>query len=103
MGWMQATSETEGPKMSSNKSNIASGTPKSNGTLSSAPPEHLLFVREVIGYYTADADGTEYKTLQEGYITVTPLAALSPAEVEGQAYFKEWLQSVSELSSSSAL
>lgn len=36
-------------------------------------------------------------------ITVTPLAALSNAETDCQAYYKDWLQSVSERVSSSAL
>ncbi|CAL0311349.1 unnamed protein product [Lupinus luteus] len=103
MGWKQVTSETEGQRMSSNRTNINTEPPKKNGTVSSVSPEHLLFLREVIGYTLDDDDGTEYKSLQEGYITVTPLAALSDAEFNCQTFFKEWLGSVSELSSSSAL
>lgn len=36
-------------------------------------------------------------------ITVTPLGALSPAEVDSQAYFKQWLVDVGECFSSSSL
>lgn len=36
-------------------------------------------------------------------ITVTPLAALSRAETDCHAYLKDWLSSVSEHPSSSAL
>ncbi|XP_027361428.1 uncharacterized protein LOC113869340 isoform X4 [Abrus precatorius] len=50
-----------------------------------------------------DHDDTDHRSLQEGYITVTPLAALSNADVDCQAYFKNWLQTVPELPSSSAL
>ncbi|KAE9612813.1 hypothetical protein Lal_00027665 [Lupinus albus] len=106
MGWKQVTTETEGRKMSSNRTNIESEPPKTNGTISSVSPEHLLFVREVVGSTLDDDDDdddTEYRSLQEGYITVTPLAALSDAEFNCQTFFKEWLRSVSELSSSSAL
>ncbi|KAG5070396.1 hypothetical protein JHK85_002773 [Glycine max] len=76
-GWRQVTSETEGPKMSSDMTNTDTETSK-NFDSSSASPEHLLFARE---------------------ITVTPLAALTHVEVDCQAYFKNWLQSVPELPS----
>ncbi|KAL1316999.1 hypothetical protein HN51_069108 [Arachis hypogaea] len=101
MGWKQVTSETEERKMSSDMTNIDTETPKDTCT-SSVSSEQLLFAREVRGY-VLDHEDTDHKSLQEGYITVTPLAALSPAEVDCQAYFREWLQSVTELPSSSAL
>ncbi|KAL5182170.1 5'-nucleotidase SurE [Glycine soja] len=100
-GWRQVTSETEGPKMSSDMTNTDTETSK-NFDSSSASPEHLLFAREVIGS-VLDEDDTDYKCLREGYITVTPLAALTHVEVDCQAYFKNWLQSVPELPSSSSL
>ncbi|KAG4386217.1 hypothetical protein GLYMA_11G005100v4 [Glycine max] len=101
IGWRQATSETEGPKMSSDMTNTDTETSK-NFDSSSVSPEHLLFAREVKGS-VLDGDDTDYRCLQEGYITVTPLAGLSHAEVDCQAYFKNWLQSVPELPSSSSL
>ncbi|XP_061354505.1 uncharacterized protein LOC133299098 [Gastrolobium bilobum] len=102
MGWRQVTSETEGQKMSSDMTNIDGETPKNFDT-SSLSPEHLLFMREVRGSLLDDHDDTDHRSLQEGYITVTPLAALSHAEVDCQVYFKDWLQSVPEFPSSSAL
>ncbi|XP_014519895.1 uncharacterized protein LOC106776931 [Vigna radiata var. radiata] len=101
MGWRQVTSETEGQKMSSDMTNTDAETPK-HFDPSSISPEHLLFAREVRGS-VIDDDHTDYRHLLEGYITVTPLAALSHVEVDCQAYFKNWLQSVPELSSSSSL
>ncbi|KAH1267801.1 5'-nucleotidase SurE [Glycine max] len=92
-GWRQVTSETEGPKMSSDMTNTDTETSK-NFDSSSASPEHLLFAREVIGS-VLDEDDTDYKCLREGYITVTPLAALTHVEVDCQAYFKNWLQNSS--------
>lgn len=47
-GWRQVTSETEGPKMSSDMTNTDTETSK-NFDSSSASPEHLLFAREVGG------------------------------------------------------
>ncbi|KAK7308059.1 hypothetical protein VNO77_41650 [Canavalia gladiata] len=100
MGWKQVTSET-GQKMSSDMTNTDTETSK-NFDSSSVSPEHLLFVREVRGSIL-DHDDTDHRSLQEGYITVTPLAAISQAEVDCRTYFKNWLQSVPELPSSSAL
>ncbi|XP_019075720.1 uncharacterized protein LOC100242666 isoform X2 [Vitis vinifera] len=48
-------------------------------------------------------DDTDYQCLLEGYITVTPLGALSPADIDCQAYFKTLVPGVLESSSSSAL
>ncbi|XP_027361426.1 uncharacterized protein LOC113869340 isoform X2 [Abrus precatorius] len=99
MGWRQVTSEIEGRKMSSDMTNNTDTETPKNLDSSSESPEHLLFVRSSV----LDHDDTDHRSLQEGYITVTPLAALSNADVDCQAYFKNWLQTVPELPSSSAL
>ncbi|KAG4987326.1 hypothetical protein JHK85_030309 [Glycine max] len=65
IGWRQATSETEGPKMSSDMTNTDTETSK-NFDSSSVSPEHLLFAREVKGS-VLDGDDTDYRCLQEGY------------------------------------
>ncbi|RHN53306.1 putative survival protein SurE-like phosphatase/nucleotidase [Medicago truncatula] len=101
IGWKQVTSQTEGPIMSSDMTNTDIHTPKNYGT-SSASPEHLLFAREVKGS-VLDHDDTNYTSLKAGYITVTPLAGLSRVDVDCQAYFEEWLQSVSKPLSLEAL
>ncbi|CAJ1925570.1 unnamed protein product [Sphenostylis stenocarpa] len=79
MGWRQVTTETAGQKMSSDMTNTDTERP-TNFDLSSVSPEHLLFTREVRGSVLDDDDTTDYRCLKEGYITVTPLAALSHAE-----------------------
>ncbi|KAI4345628.1 hypothetical protein L6164_012730 [Bauhinia variegata] len=92
----------QGRKMSSAMDmDVDTAAPKETDT-SSIPPEHILFRREVRGAQL-DPDDTDYKFLQEGYITVTPLAALSHADVDCHAYFKDWLPNVSPLPSTSAL
>ncbi|KAJ1433132.1 Tetratricopeptide-like helical domain superfamily [Sesbania bispinosa] len=101
MGWKQVTSEREGRKMSSDFTNTDTAATK-DFDMSSVPPGSLLFAREVTGGQL-DHDDTDHKSLQEGYITVTPLAAICQAEVDCQNYFKDWLKSVSESPSSSAL
>ncbi|KAF7837288.1 survival protein SurE-like phosphatase/nucleotidase [Senna tora] len=103
MGWRQVTTETHGQKMSSTMTmDIDTATPTETDT-TFVSPEHLLFSREAKGAQLDDDDDTDHKFLKEGYITVTPLAALSPAEADCHAYLKDWLSSVSELPSSSAL
>ncbi|KAI9114826.1 hypothetical protein K1719_013839 [Acacia pycnantha] len=102
MGWKQVTSETEGERMSSTMTmDVDIAVPTETNT-SSVSPEHLLFRREGKGPHLDDGD-TDHKYLQEGYITVTPLAALSQAEEDCHAYLKDWLSSIHELPSSSAL
>ncbi|KAI5400853.1 uncharacterized protein LOC127095291 [Lathyrus oleraceus] len=101
MGWKQIASETEGRKMSSDMT-TADVAARSDFNTSSISPESLLFAREVRGAQH-DHDDTDHKCLQEGYITVTPLAAISQAEEDCQNYFKNWLQNVSESPSSLAL
>ncbi|XP_004496738.1 uncharacterized protein [Cicer arietinum] len=102
MGWKQVTSEAEGRKMLSDMTNTDTAAPTDFNM--SSTPGSLLFAREVKGVQLDHDDTiTDHKSLQEGYITVTPLAAISQEEVDCQNYFKDWLQSVSESPSSSAL
>lgn len=102
MGWKQITSEMEGRKMLSDMTNAETAA-HADVNVSSISPESLLFAREVKGSQLDHDDSSDHKSLQEGYITVTPLAAISQAEVDCQNYFKDWLQNVSESPSSSAL
>ncbi|KAL2463822.1 Survival protein SurE-like phosphatase/nucleotidase [Forsythia ovata] len=102
MGWRQVTSDSQGGKMLSTMSMEMSSSSNFESDASSAPHDHLLFKREVRGLHVEDGD-TDYCSLQEGYITITPLGALSHAESDGQAYFKEWLPGVAEQYSTSAL
>ncbi|XVF28858.1 hypothetical protein REPUB_Repub15cG0068400 [Reevesia pubescens] len=102
MGWRQVTSERQGGKMLSTMvMEIDSPARTETDTLTVAGG-HLLFKREVRGAQDDD-DDTDKRSLQEGYITVTPLGALSQAETDYQSYFKEWLPSAVQRFSSSAI
>ncbi|KAH7843452.1 hypothetical protein Vadar_016793 [Vaccinium darrowii] len=102
MGWRQVTSAAQGGKMLSTMTMEANSLTSSEVDASSMPKEHRLFKREVRGGIL-DEDDTDYRSLQQGYITVTPLGALSNVDVECQAYFKDWLPGVAKCFSSSTL
>jgi len=102
MGWRQVTSAAQGGKMLSTMTMEANSLTNSEVDASSMPKEHRLFKREV-GGGILDEDDTDYRSLQQGYITVTPLGALSNVDVECQAYFKDWLPGVAKCFSSSTL
>ncbi|XP_047949957.1 5'-nucleotidase SurE-like isoform X2 [Salvia hispanica] len=95
MGWRQVTSESEGGKMLSTMTMETSSSSGSESTFANLKHE-LAFKREVKGSQVDNSD-TDYNCLREGYITVSPLGALSLAEMESQAYFKQWLAGVSAL------
>lgn len=102
MGWRQVTSAAQGGKMLSTMTMEANSLTSSEVDASSVPKEHRLFKREVRGGIL-DEDDTDYHFLRQGYITVTPLGALSNVDVECQAYFKDWLPGVAKCFSSSTL
>lgn len=106
IGWKQVTSNAHGGKMLSTMTmdpekmdvdSLALGNESST-----VPDGQLLFRRQVIGEQVNDND-LDMLSLREGYITVTPLGALSNADVECHAYFINWLPGVLESSASSAL
>lgn len=105
MGWSQVTSDMQGGKMLSTMTmDMDSTAPIETGALNLSQ-DHLLFKREVLGgkLDEGDIDHADYKFLQQGYITVTPLGALSHAEIGCHSYFKDWLPSVGEHPSASSL
>ncbi|KAK6929967.1 Survival protein SurE-like phosphatase/nucleotidase [Dillenia turbinata] len=102
MGWRQVTSENQGGKMLSTMTMEKASFNPSEAQQPTTQQELTLFKREVIGG-EIDESGSDYKTLQEGYITITPLGALSPAEVDSVTYFTSWLPTVVEHASPSAL
>ncbi|GMP77063.1 hypothetical protein CsSME_00033470 [Camellia sinensis var. sinensis] len=102
MGWRQVTSEAQGGKMLSTMSMETTSSTNSETEDSVMSQEHRLFKREV-KEAIVDNNDTDCRSLQEGYITVTPLGALSHAEIDCQAYFQEWLPGVAERFSTSAL
>ncbi|XP_076960961.1 uncharacterized protein LOC143637431 [Bidens hawaiensis] len=52
--------------------------------------EPLLFRMEFDGVDVYN-DGTDFSFLQEGYITVTPLGALTNADIDCHTFFNQWL------------
>ncbi|MCD7466572.1 hypothetical protein HAX54_003400 [Datura stramonium] len=97
MGWRQVVSEAQGGQMLSTMTMDSSASKEAcveENTLSTQQ-EHLLFKREVRGAQVDEDDG-DYTFLQQGYITVTPLGALSPPPMDGVEFFKGWLPGVHE-------
>ncbi|XP_030456779.1 uncharacterized protein LOC115677704 [Syzygium oleosum] len=93
MGWRPVTSDMHGGKMLSTMTMDVDSVVLTEADASTMSQEHLLFKREVIGGQ-ADDDATDHRSLKEGFITVTPLGALSPANVECEAFLKDWLPNV---------
>lgn len=103
IGWKQVVSEEQGGRMLSTMTMDSPASKEAcveESTLSTQQ-EHLLFKREVMGAHEDDDDG-DYSFLQQGYITVTPLGALSPPPMDDVEFFKGWLPGVRESVSSSA-
>ncbi|XP_022722874.1 uncharacterized protein LOC111280009 [Durio zibethinus] len=102
MGWRQITSERQGGKMLSTMEMESDSSARTEIDTSTIAGGDLFFQREVRGAQVDD-DDTDQQFLQEGYITVTPLGALSQAETDYVSYFEEWLPSAVQRFSSSAL
>ncbi|CAN4091334.1 unnamed protein product [Withania somnifera] len=103
MGWRQVTSEREGGNILSTMTMESNSSESTEArALKDATPDHLLFKRRVTRVLVENGD-TDYCSLQEGYITVTPLGGLSPAELDAVSFFQNWLPSVVDHYPSSAL
>ncbi|KAL8223941.1 hypothetical protein R6Q57_019416 [Mikania cordata] len=55
--------------------------------------EPLLFKMQLKGGQVENG-GTDFGSLQDGYISVTPLGALSNADIDSRKFFNEWLLGV---------
>ncbi|XVF63120.1 hypothetical protein PTKIN_Ptkin09bG0063300 [Pterospermum kingtungense] len=99
MGWRQVISDRQGGKMLSSMEMESDSSAKTEIDTSAVAAGQLLFKREV--RESVVDDDTDKQFLQEGYITVTPLGAVSQAETDYQSYFKEWLPSAVQRFSSS--
>ncbi|KAJ8563567.1 hypothetical protein K7X08_032019 [Anisodus acutangulus] len=95
MGWRQVVSEAQGGRMLSTMTmdSSASKDASMEENSLSTQQEQLLFKREVRGTQVVDGDD-DYSFLQQGYITVTPLGALSPPLMDDMEFFKGWLPGV---------
>uniref|UniRef100_A0A2P2KBX5 Uncharacterized protein MANES_15G028700 n=1 Tax=Rhizophora mucronata TaxID=61149 RepID=A0A2P2KBX5_RHIMU len=103
MGWRQVTSNIQGGKMLSTMTMDEDPALPTDIDASCTSEKQLVFKRMVIAKVNDAEDDTDHRLLQDGYITVTPVAALSPADIGCQLYFKDWLPRVVECSSSPAL
>ncbi|KAG1347611.1 5'-nucleotidase SurE [Cocos nucifera] len=93
IGWEQTN--VNAPSMESYQTaNIdVDMTPISENNASVPEESHLLFKRVLSkGHIEEDeAEDTDHKALQEGYITITPLGVLSHMEADAMPYFKDWV------------
>ncbi|KAI7745646.1 hypothetical protein M8C21_005123, partial [Ambrosia artemisiifolia] len=87
-GWKQVSSNSQ--KTTIDPSSVAM---KSDAKAGSQEP--LLFKMELKGSQV-ETDGTDFGALQEGYITVTPLGALTNADTDCHTFLKQWLPGVVE-------
>lgn len=101
MGWKQVPSGMEGGEMLSTMTADTNSAASTDIDVFNVSREQMWFRREAKGEQVEEED-TDHKFLKEGYITVTPLGALSRAET-GVEYFKDWLPGVVDRSSPSAL
>ncbi|PON80080.1 Survival protein SurE-like phosphatase/nucleotidase [Parasponia andersonii] len=85
LGWKQISSDIQREKL------LSKVFEENHRPITSA--EHLLFQRQHSNYQSNEDndDDTDKKSLREGYITVTPLSALSRADEDTHNYFKDWL------------
>ncbi|CAI9118477.1 OLC1v1020054C1 [Oldenlandia corymbosa var. corymbosa] len=110
LGWREVNSDADQVEkmtstMSMEKHPDASSSSSSSGAGADASrlqKGQLNFMREVKGGQVDNNSDSDYCNLQKGYITVTPLGALSPPDADDYSYFKEWLPTVG-IHSSSAL
>uniref|UniRef100_A0A1J3IGG7 5'-nucleotidase SurE n=1 Tax=Noccaea caerulescens TaxID=107243 RepID=A0A1J3IGG7_NOCCA len=102
MGWRQVEEEAQGPKMLSTMTmETDSGVVSENDTSAHKSQDSRLFKRELRTVVVEE--GTDSHFLREGFITVTPLGALSHVDVDCQNYYKEWLPKITNQPCSSSL
>ncbi|ESQ56073.1 hypothetical protein EUTSA_v10025783mg [Eutrema salsugineum] len=102
MGWRQVEEKAQGAKMLSTMTmETDSGVVSENGTSADHSQDTRLFKRELRTVLVEE--GTDLHFLREGYITVTPLGALSQVDVDCQDYYKEWLPKITNQPYSSSL
>ncbi|RZC88384.1 hypothetical protein C5167_016195 [Papaver somniferum] len=95
IGWRQVVSESQGGNMLSTMTMENNSTAGEGPKVSSTPSEeNLLFKKQVKGLQF-DGEDVDFQALQEGYITVTPLDALSRADADCENHLKNWLPNAS--------
>ncbi|XP_071732318.1 uncharacterized protein [Rutidosis leptorrhynchoides] len=94
-GWKQVSLNPQGGYISMDMNSV-----ELNGNVINVSQELLLFKREVKRGNTDDGE-TDFYNLLQGYITVTPLGALSNVDIDCHTYFKDRLPGVVTESTSS--
>ncbi|XP_047950960.1 5'-nucleotidase SurE-like [Salvia hispanica] len=102
-GWRQVSSDTQGGKMLSTMTMDMDASSYSESEALNLQDEHRFFEREVTGSPRGEVGGTDLDlfALRDGYISVTPLGALSRADSDSHIYFEQWLPRVAEFVASS--
>ncbi|XP_020578433.1 uncharacterized protein LOC110023382 [Phalaenopsis equestris] len=104
IGWKQTSLNT--PAIASYQTANLEGTfmDTEMDVVSDPVQDQFLFKRVIsrIGFGEKDDEDTDYRSLQNGYITITPLGALSLTEIEDVTYFKDWLRHLVDHSASSS-
>nr|GMD83675.1 5'-nucleotidase SurE-like isoform X1 [Ipomoea batatas] len=95
MGWKQVASETHGGKMLSTMTMDLTPSQSTEPSVVSTEQENFLFTREVRAIQVDD-DGADYCSVQDGYITITPIGALFNVDVDCLTFFKQWVPSVGQ-------
>ncbi|XP_021747630.1 uncharacterized protein LOC110713494 isoform X1 [Chenopodium quinoa] len=94
MGWKQITSTAQGKMLSTMEMDMDSS--ESLDVKSSTVSQGQQFFRRVAIEHSIQDTDIDIRSLQEGYISVTPLGGISPAEADCQEYFRGWLPGVME-------
>ncbi|CAA6659105.1 unnamed protein product [Spirodela intermedia] len=106
IGWKQTTSSSSAEcSYVTADMELGSAVKKQNGDSSSARGA-LWFKRRFVEQNAEtenEAEDVDFTSLEAGYITVTPLGALSRTEVEAESYFKDWILRVPDSPSTSYL
>ncbi|KAM0952052.1 putative 5'-nucleotidase [Dioscorea sansibarensis] len=106
IGWTQTSSgvSIDGDATANMYTNDTTDTEKISF---SSPAQEQLWYKRVVqvtddNSEKEEGDDIDYQALQEGYITVTPLGALSCSEIDTVPYFRGWLLRVTDNSCSSS-
>ncbi|XXG48521.1 hypothetical protein AAC387_Pa02g2947 [Persea americana] len=92
IGWRQVPPSTQGGK----NPNMEVDSVTVEEISVSSMPQEVFFTRELRAHqlYKEEDDANydaDYVALREGFITVTPLVALSNAEIDARNYYKDWM------------
>ncbi|XP_010532537.1 PREDICTED: uncharacterized protein LOC104808540 [Tarenaya hassleriana] len=92
MGWSQVAFEAQGAKMLSTMSMETDSGSVTETDTSPQLQESRLFKRELRTVVVDE--GTDLDFLREGYITVTPIGALSRVDKDSENYIKDWVPTI---------